>query len=363
MPLSFDPYSSTSTYHWNGTSVSIQGGFVKGTITENNKEESLLLRALSPSPSITVKGSSDTTVNLRLENISLSKIKFGSDITNLKAIDPHTVSLAVSIKQNQVKIIKVELKPDDDLEPNQKTGLIQNEMNKLSGTSDIDHAFNDKEEAKKFEELMTKYKVDTVYLSHIHSFYSFVKDNVRYVITGGAGAELLSQNSFYHYIRAHIMTKENYLEIVELPSPPNQIFESKRSFRTISFASTAFTTIVLSSTQQLLTYNSTKSDNILCQIPSVIPILKATYYSNTSLTSTPHLSSTFEFVIKYDKTALVSKLESLQARAVNATITLSLVGCRTGKSEVKRKLEHLRKKISGPCIFGTIKQLLWRSFF
>jgi 3',5'-cyclic-AMP phosphodiesterase len=377
LPLSFDPYSSTSTYHWNGTSVSIQDGFVKGTITENNKEESLLLRALSPTPSITVKGSSDTTINLRLENISLSKIKFGSDITNLKVIDPHTVSLTVSIKQNQVKNIKVELKPDDnpevvilgdnrngygtfsqiidqvngispafvidngdlvyggepnryrlfyetisklqvplyttlgnhdirengrgiytmlfgppyysfdyfnnhfifldssrgwsektaipevqyqwlesdlqhaqgkrifvvshipptdpranvtpntypDLAPNQQTGLIQKEMNKLSGTSDIDHAFNDKEEAKKFEGLMIKYKVDTVYLSHIHSFYSFVNNNVRYVITGGAGAELLSQNSFYHYIRAHITNKENYLEIVELPSPPNQIID------------------------------------------------------------------------------------------------------------------------------------------
>jgi len=88
LPLSFDPYSSTSTYDWKGSLVSIQGGFVKGKLVENNKTESLLLRALSPTPSITIKGSSDTTVNLRLENVSLSKIKFGNDITNLKAIDP-----------------------------------------------------------------------------------------------------------------------------------------------------------------------------------------------------------------------------------------------------------------------------------
>lgn len=377
LPLSFDPYSSTSTYDWEGSSVRIEGGFVKGKVIESNKEESLLLRALSPTPSITITGSSNTTVFLRLENISPSKIEFGSKIANLKIIDPHTVLMTVDVQQNQVKNIKVELKPDDnpevvilgdnrngygtfsqiidqvngigpafvidngdlvyggesnkyrlfyetvsklqvplfttlgnhdirengrgiytmlfgppyysfdyfdnhfifldssggwsektaiskeqyqwlendlqraqgkrifvvshipptdprakvspntypDLAPSQKTGLIKSEMNKLSGTSDIDHAFNDKEEAKKFEGLMMKYKVDTVYLSHIHSFYSFVKDNVRYVITGGAGAELLTQNSFYHYIRAHITDKENYLEIVELPSPPNQIID------------------------------------------------------------------------------------------------------------------------------------------
>ncbi|MDP4126667.1 MAG: metallophosphoesterase [Bacillota bacterium] len=106
-----------------------------------------------------------------------------------------------------------------------KTGVLQKLMNKLSGTSAIDHAFTDKAEAKKFEDLMTKYKVDTVFLSHIHSFFSFIRGNVRYVITGGAGAELLSEGSEYHYIRVHITDDENYLEIVELPSPPNQIID------------------------------------------------------------------------------------------------------------------------------------------
>jgi hypothetical protein len=108
--------------------------------------------------------------------------------------------------------------------PSQKS-LLQSEMNKLSGTSNIDHAFNDKEEAKRFEDLMTKYKVDTVFLSHIHSFFSFIKDNVRYIITGGAGAELLAKDSYYHYIRVHITNTENYWEIVQLPSPPNQIID------------------------------------------------------------------------------------------------------------------------------------------
>ncbi|HZW82027.1 MAG TPA: hypothetical protein VFF14_01220, partial [Candidatus Deferrimicrobium sp.] len=110
-----------------------------------------------------------------------------------------------------------------ELNQQQKNSLLQDEMKKLSGTSNVDHAFNDKTEAKKFEDLMTKYKVDTVFLSHIHSFFSFVKGNVRYIITGGAGAELLTKDSYYHYIRVHITNIENYLEIVQLPSPPNQL--------------------------------------------------------------------------------------------------------------------------------------------
>ncbi len=98
-------------------------------------------------------------------------------------------------------------------------------MSKLSGTSNIDHAFSDKEEAKRFESLMTKYKVDTVFLSHIHAYYSFVKGDVRYIISGGAGAELLTKDTYYHFIRVKVTDKENHLEVVELPSPPNIIMD------------------------------------------------------------------------------------------------------------------------------------------
>ena len=118
---------------------------------------------------------------------------------------------------------KTEPNPYPQMSEAQKTGLVQREMSKLSGTSNIDHAFTDKEEAKRFESLMTKYKVDTVFLSHIHAYYSFVKGDVRYVISGGAGAELLTKDSYYHFIRVKVSDKENYLEVVELPSPPNVI--------------------------------------------------------------------------------------------------------------------------------------------
>jgi len=376
VPLSFDPYTSTSSYEWNGGTVSIQGGFVKGKIAESGNQESLLLRSLSTTPTITIKSQSDNSYRLRLENISPSKIETGDGIENLQVIDAHTIFFTVDVKANQSKTIHFSLKSVDNPEvvilgdnrngygtfstiidqvnginpafvidngdlvyggepnkyrlfyetvsklqvplyttlgnhdirengrpiytqlfgppyysfdylnnhfifldsssgwtekraiseeqyqwlesdlqkakgkrifvishipptdprstvsqntypesnPSQKS-LLQSEMNKLSGTSNIDHAFNDKEEAKRFEDLMTKYKVDTVFLSHIHSFFSFIKDNVRYIITGGAGAELLAKDSYYHYIRVHITNTENYLEIVQLPSPPNQIID------------------------------------------------------------------------------------------------------------------------------------------
>lgn len=43
------------------------------------------------------------------------------------------------------------------------------------------------------------------------------------IISGGAGAELLSKNTYYHYIRVKVTDKENLLEVVELPSRPWQL--------------------------------------------------------------------------------------------------------------------------------------------
>ena len=377
IPLSFDPYSSTSSYDWNGATVSIQGGFVKGKMREKDNSDSLLLRSLSPSVQIKIKGGSqDKTYRIRLENVNPSKIEVKNS-DSFQSVEAHTVLLLVNLSSGQEKTIQVSLKEEPnpefvilgdnrngyqtfsqiidqinsigpaftidngDLvyggEPNkyrlfyetvsklqvplyttlgnhdirengrgiytklfgpgyysfdfqnihfafidssrgwtekrsipeeqyqwlekdlekvqgkrifvvthipptdprtktesnpypqmsesQKTGLIQQEMSKLSGTSNIDHAFNDKEEAKRFEGLMTKYNVDTVFLSHIHAYFSFVKGDVRYIISGGAGAELLTKDSYYHFLRVKVTDKENYLEVVELPSPPNVIVD------------------------------------------------------------------------------------------------------------------------------------------
>ncbi|MGB5823500.1 MAG: hypothetical protein WBH44_05465, partial [Proteocatella sp.] len=62
--------------------------------------------------------------------------------------------------------------------------------------------------------------VDTVYLSHIHSYLEYTKNGVRYLISGGAGAELLTKNTYYHYMIAKIGDIKT-TAMVELPSPAN----------------------------------------------------------------------------------------------------------------------------------------------
>lgn len=103
-------------------------------------------------------------------------------------------------------------------------GFVEKKLEAYSEDESIDHGFQTKQEAARFENLMTKYKVDTVYLSHIHSYFDYTKNDVRYIISGGAGAELMTQNSYYHYLIAKVGATDT-LTMVQLPSPPNLILQ------------------------------------------------------------------------------------------------------------------------------------------
>ncbi len=103
---------------------------------------------------------------------------------------------------------------------NQTGGNIESVLDTYADNMIYAHGFRTTAEAERFETLMTTYNVDTVYESHIHSYLDFTKDGVRYVISGGGGAELLSTDSFYHYLVAKV-TAPDTLTLVELPSPPN----------------------------------------------------------------------------------------------------------------------------------------------
>lgn len=97
---------------------------------------------------------------------------------------------------------------------------VERKLDNYNENKDMAHGFRDPQEAIKFENLMSTYHVNTVYSSHIHSYLDYTKDGVRYLITGGAGAELLTVNSYYHYLIAKI-GDINTNTIVELPSPAN----------------------------------------------------------------------------------------------------------------------------------------------
>ena len=132
-------------------------------------------------------------------------------ISHVPSTDPRS-----GVQPNEIEAYTDEVK--------QQGNFIEQKLEAYSENESIDHGFRDKQEAIRFENLMTQYKVDTVYLSHIHSYYDYSKDAVRYIISGGAGAELLTQNSYYHYLIAKVGTLDS-ITMVQLPSPTNLLLQ------------------------------------------------------------------------------------------------------------------------------------------
>lgn len=377
VPLQFNPDDSSSSYRLKNTQITVRGGFVKGLLSGKDGPESVVIRALSPLPSIEVTGSDAGGVSLVVENInpdfyagsisaakvSITKVKVNSLKLKLDPaqggtvkIDPvqpntgkikfiilgdnrdgyHTFKqiieqvnaqnpafvidngdLVYSGKPNQYRLfdkltaritttlcttlgnhdirkngrsiyamlygpayysfdfdgshfvfldsspgwvekqaisdeqyswlekdltkaqgekifVITHIPPQDPragakskTPPDYINGVkgsgnqLEQKLNNYEETKGIDHGFRDPKEAERFEKLMSAYHVDTVYLSHIHSYMEYSKGGVRYMITGGAGAELLTVNSYYHYLIQRIGDTRN-TTMVELPSPANE---------------------------------------------------------------------------------------------------------------------------------------------
>lgn len=376
VPLQFNPDDSSSTYQTQNAEITVYGGFIKGIQSDSAGNESIVIRALSPQPTVTVKGADAETVSLLMENINpdfylksmaenklpmtkvtVNTLKISVDLNKGETIkiDPVKPSgtdstgkykyiilgdnrdgydtfeqiiqqvngenpvfvinngdLVFSGKPNQYRLfdqmvskisttlftvpgnhdirgngrntytmlygpayysfdfadshfvfldsspgwtekqaisdeqyiwLEKDLKKAQDkrifvithIPPQDpRSGVAANEipnyvsegnwveqkLNNYSESKSMDHGFQDPQEAEKFENLMSAYHVDTVYLSHIHSYLEYTKDGVRYLITGGAGAELLTKDSYYHYVIAKI-GDINTATIVEFPSPAN----------------------------------------------------------------------------------------------------------------------------------------------
>jgi hypothetical protein len=89
------------------------------------------------------------------------------------------------------------------------------------------HALQDRANGEKFMALMEKYKPDTVFTSHIHAYYNVEKNGVDYVVTGGAGGELLTDDpdhSFYHYIKVDVDGDKVDKTVIRFPSPTTNYF-------------------------------------------------------------------------------------------------------------------------------------------
>ncbi|QAT50437.1 metallophosphoesterase [Caproiciproducens sp. NJN-50] len=132
-------------------------------------------------------------------------------ISHVPPADPRS-----GVKPNEIQAYTDKVKKEG--------GFVEQKLEAYSEDESIDHGFQTKQEAERFENLMTKYKVDMVYLSHIHSYFDYTRNGVRYLISGGAGAELMTQNSYYHYLIAKAGSADT-LTLVQLPSLPNLILQ------------------------------------------------------------------------------------------------------------------------------------------
>lgn len=85
------------------------------------------------------------------------------------------------------------------------------------------YAMSDQEKAKELIDLCTRYKVKAVFSSHLHGYYTSLRNNVHYYISGGAGSRLTSDKDFYHYLLLHVEDDSFSVETVPVPAHPSFI--------------------------------------------------------------------------------------------------------------------------------------------
>ena len=95
------------------------------------------------------------------------------------------------------------------------------------------HSMKDLKNAKELLEVLKNGKVTMVFCGHIHGYFRGNWDGVPYIITGGAGAELVGLNPshyFYHYIKVHVSENSVNYELVKIKSPDFNVIDRIGAF-------------------------------------------------------------------------------------------------------------------------------------
>ncbi len=84
-----------------------------------------------------------------------------------------------------------------------------------------DHGLSNTTTARRLMDIFERSGVDIVFSGHIHIFNQSVQNGVRYVITGGSGADLYSteQGATYHYVNVTLSGSDATIEPVSLEPP------------------------------------------------------------------------------------------------------------------------------------------------
>lgn len=140
-------------------------------------------------------------------DLEKAKGKTSYVITHIPPVDPRA-----GVKPNEIAHYKDQARKGD----NAAEQVLDNYYDNM----EMDHGFQDPAEARRFEDLMDRFDVKVVYLSHIHSYMEYTRDDVRYLISGGAGAELLTKDSYYHFLLTRTGDTDTET-MVEFTSPAN----------------------------------------------------------------------------------------------------------------------------------------------
>jgi len=84
------------------------------------------------------------------------------------------------------------------------------------------HSLKDPDVARRLEDLFLKYKVTTLFASHIHSYYADSPRGLPTIVSGGAGAELVGndpKHTFYHYVRVTVDSDKLSTEVIKINQP------------------------------------------------------------------------------------------------------------------------------------------------
>ena len=91
--------------------------------------------------------------------------------------------------------------------------------------SEAEHCLDSRESAEEFMRIVRQNNVDVVFASHIHGYFNAVRDGVRYVISGGAGATLHGSTPaayFHHYLLMTVRGAEVRVEVRRIAADGRQ---------------------------------------------------------------------------------------------------------------------------------------------